>query len=326
MTHHQSSQAATAASRIRTYAPLALTAIAAVLLSLEYGLQKTGHGGLCPTAGCAVVGTFVKYGQTAFIGLGLFFFWILAGLLFLEKRQGKSLMGKMTTIVLTAGLAFDGAILGFQRFGIQEACVLCYMVGISLFLILTAYGWLRRCLATVILGVAVWSAGFASQALFVFPEQTPDLRQAVLISFQPAQARDEKIFLFFSLHCEQCTMVMTSLAAHPPQAGEWHLIPLDTQPDDQRKLSALIDHPLAAVNPFSTILILENAPAPDVTVVPKAAEASRKGRVFMRNSGYRNIPLMLIQETATRRVFLEGREVILNYLLEKGLVAARLSF
>ena len=119
---------------------------------------------------------------------------------------------------------------------------------------------------------------------------------------------------------------MASLAAHPPRAGKWHLIPLDTQPDDQRKLSALLDHPLAAVNPFSAILILENAPAPDVIVLPKAVEAPRKGRVFMRNSGYRNIPLMLVQETGNRRVFLEGREAILNYLLEKGLVAARLSF
>lgn len=62
-----------AGSRIRSYVPLAPAIIAALLLSLEYGLQKAGHGGMCPTAGCAVVGTFVKYGEIMFIGLGVIF-------------------------------------------------------------------------------------------------------------------------------------------------------------------------------------------------------------------------------------------------------------
>ncbi|MDZ7696234.1 MAG: hypothetical protein U5R49_04635 [Deltaproteobacteria bacterium] len=46
----------------------------------------------------------------------------------------------------------------------------------------------------------------------------------------------------------------------------------------------------------------------------------------MRNSGYLHMPLMFVQETPTRRTVLEGREAILNYLVETKLVAARLSF
>lgn len=313
-------------SRVRLYAPAVPALVAALLLSIEFGLQKAGTGGLCPTTGCALVATFVKYGEIIFIALGVLFFWLLTVLLFLEKYLKKTRLRMLVTILLAAGLAFDGGILGFQKFGIQEACILCYSVGVALFLTLFAFGWSRRSLATVVLGVAVWSAGFSSQALFKFPERTPDLSQAVMTSFQPAQPDGRQIFFFFSLHCDKCNGVMASLAAYPPQGGEWHLIPLDTQPEDQRKLSALLGHPLAAVNPFSAILILENESAPDVAVVPKAVEAPRKGRTFMRNSGYHNIPLMLVQETSTRRVYLEGREAILNYLLEKGLVTDRLFF
>lgn len=315
-----------AGSRIRSYVPLAPAIIAALLLSLEYGLQKAGHGGMCPTAGCAVVGTFVKYGEIMFIGLGVIFFWILTGLLYLGKRLDKPWLWTLVSVILTTGLAFDGGILGFQRFGIQEACVLCYTVGASLLLILAAFGWMHRSVAVVAMGIAVWSAGFASQAFFAFPEKTPDLRQAVLTTFRPAQPNGVQIFYFFSLHCPQCSGVLASLAAHPPQGGDWHLIALDTKPDDQRMLSALLDHPLAAINPFSAILVLKNAPAPDVDILPKTAEAAHKGGVFMRNSGFRNMPLMVVQETPTRRVVLEGRDPILNYLMENGLVASRLFF
>lgn len=311
---------------VREHAPLALAMIAALLLSLEYWLQQAGHGGLCPTAGCAVVGTFVKHGEIVFIGLGAIFFWILTGLLFLGLRLDKAWVWVLTAVLLTAGLAFDGGILGFQRYGIQETCILCYAVGASLFLILAAYGWMRRSLAAVVMGVAVWTAGFASQALFVFPEKTPELQQTVLTTFRAAQPSGPQLYYFFSLHCPYCSEVLASLAVHPPRGGEWHLVPLDTQPVDQRKLAALLEHPQIESNPFRAILEVEQAPAPDVPVQDKAAEAARKGGVFLRNSGYRGVPLLLVQESPTRRVVLQGREPILNYLLEKRLIPFRLFF
>ncbi|MFN2355741.1 MAG: hypothetical protein ABR512_14620, partial [Desulfopila sp.] len=169
-----------AGSLRRLYAPAVPALIAALLLSVEFGLRKAGYGGLCPTTGCAVVGTFVKYGEIIFVALGVVFFWVLAVLLLLEKYLEKTRLRMLVTILLIAGLSFDGGILGFQRFGIQEACVLCYSVGIALFLTLLVLGWSRRSLATVVLGVAVWSAGFTSQALFVFPERTPELSQTVM--------------------------------------------------------------------------------------------------------------------------------------------------
>lgn len=314
------------ASLIRDYAPLALTTIAALLLTLEYWLQRAGHGGLCPTAGCAVVGTFVKYGEITFIGMGVIFFWVLAGSLILGKRLDKPWLWRLTAILLTAGLAFDGGILGFQRFGIQEACVLCYAVGIALFLILASYGWMRRSLAIVVMGVAVWSAGFASQAMFVFPERTPELSRIVLTSHRTAQPEGAELYYFFSLHCPYCTQVLASLATHQPRSGTWHLVPLDTQPADQQKLSSLLDHPQISDNPFQAILSMEQAPAPDVAISPLVAEATHKAGIFLRNGGYRGVPLLLVQETPTRRIILQGRDPILNYLLEKRMIPFRLFF
>ncbi len=316
----------TAVSIARDYAPLALTTIAALLLSLEYWLQQSGHGGLCPTAGCAVVGTFVKYGEITFIGLGVIFFWVLTGTLFLSKRLNKPWLWWLVVVLLTAGLAFDGGILGFQHFGIQETCILCYAVGAALFLILATFGWMRRSFAAVIMGVAVWSAGFASQAMFVFPERTPELPQIVLTTHHTAQPNAAQLYYFFSLHCPFCTQVLASLATHMPQSGNWHLVPLDTQPADQRKLSALLDHPQVNTNPFRAILELEQAPAPDVTILPQVLEATQKAAVFLRNSGYRGVPLLMVQETPTRRIVMQGRDPILNYLLEKRIIPFRLFF
>lgn len=314
------------ASQVQPWLPIALTVIAASALSLEYWLQQAGRGWLCPTSACAVVGTFVKYGEKTFIGLGVVFFWVLAGLLYLGKRMDRAWLWMAIAILLTAGLAFDGGILGFQRFGIQEDCALCYAVGAALFLILLAYGWMRRSLAAVVMGVAVWTAGFASQALFLFPEKTPDLQEAVLTVHRGADPAGPKLYYFFSLRCPFCTQVMASLAAHPPQGGDWYLVPLDTSPDDQRKLSALSDHPKAATNPFQAILDLEQSPVPNVDISPRVAKAAHKGGVFLRNSGHRGVPLLLVQETPTKRVVLQGREPILNYLLEKRLIPFRLFF
>jgi len=236
------------------YAPLALAAIAALLLSLEYWLQQSGHGGLCPTAGCAVAGASVKYGEIMFIGMGVIFFWVLAAVLFLGRLTDRAWIWKLAAIVLTAGLAFDGGILGFQRFGIQETCILCYAVGAVLLLILLTHGWTRRSLATVVMGLAVWSAGFASQAMFVFPERTPELPQIVLITHATDQPDSAELYYFFSLHCPFCTQVLASLAKHQPQSGTWNLVPLDSKPEDQRKLSALLEHPQISDNPFQAVL------------------------------------------------------------------------
>lgn len=309
-----------------SYVPLALTVIAALLLSLEYWLQRSGHGGLCPTAGCAVVGTFVKYGEITFIGLGVIFFWVLAAALFLSKYLDTPWLWRSTTVLLIAGLAFDGGILGFQRFGIQEACVLCYAVGIALFLILAVYGWARRSIAAVVMGVAVWSAAFASQAMFVFPERTPELSRITLVTHQTAEPGSAQLYYFFSLHCPFCTQVLASLATHPPQSGTWHLVALDTEPEDQRKLSALLEHPAINDNPFLAVLALEQAPPPDGPILPQVSEAARSAGVFLRNSGYRGVPLLLVQETPTRRLILQGRDPILNYLLEKRIIPFRLFF
>jgi len=192
--------------------------------------------------------------------------------------------------------------------------------------ILAAFGWMRRSLAAVVMGVAVWTAGFASQALFVFPEKTPDLQQIVLSTYRTAQPEAAQLYYFFSLHCPFCTHVLASLATHMPQGGTWHLVPLDTQPADQRKLRALLDHPQVHDNPFRAILELEQAPAPDVTIMPQVAEATQKAGVFLRNSGYRGVPLLMVQETPTRRIVLQGRDPILNYLLEKRMIPFRLFF
>ncbi|HDQ41524.1 MAG TPA: hypothetical protein ENN39_10925 [Desulfonatronum sp.] len=309
-----------------SWLPVFLSVTAALALSLEYWLQQTGRGGLCPTTGCAVVGTFVRYGEIVFIGLGAVFFWILAGLLFFDKRLEKSWLWMSVGILLAAGLAFDGGILGFQRFGIQESCILCYAVGATLFLILLSYSWARRSLAGVILGVAVWTAGFVSQALFLFPEKTPDLQETVLFTLHDAPSSGPQLYYFFSLHCPFCTHVLASLAVHPPQAGQWNFVPLDTRPDDQRKLSALLDQSRTSGNVFQAVLDIEQASVPDVKISANVVDSTRKGGIFLRNSGYRGVPLLLVQETPSRRVVLQGREPILNYLLEKRLIRFRLFF
>ncbi|WP_153306998.1 hypothetical protein [Desulfonatronum thioautotrophicum] len=309
-----------------SWLPVILTVIAALALSLEYWLMETGRGGLCPTAGCAVAGTFVKYGEKVFIGLGVIFFWLLALAFFLARRWNKNWLWLLISIVLMAGLAFDGGILGFQRFGIQEACLLCYAVGAALLLILLAFGAVRKSVATVLMGVAVWSAAFASQSMLAFPERTPDLRETVLVTHRVDEATYPQLYYFFSLHCPFCTHVLVSLATHPPVRGEWNLVPLDTQPEDQRKLSALLDVPVLAQNPFQAVLVVEQTPAPERAIDPQVAQAAHKGGIFLRNSGFRGVPLLIIQKSATKRVVLQGRDPILNYLLQERIIPFRLFF
>jgi glutaredoxin len=294
--------------------PFGLALAAALVLSLEYVLNEMGHSGLCPTTGCKTVGGFVRYGESIFIVLGVMFFWSLAGLYFFSIRLKNDFLWAVSLVFLAGGLAFDGGILGFQTFAIGESCILCYSVGAALLLILAAFGIYRRSIVSVALGLAVLTAGFISQAFFLFPDKPPNVNETVLTTAGERKPGGTVFYYFFSLQCPYCAEVLRNLEAEKANSAVWYFSPLAVRPEDKRKLSALLDDPAFEDNPFRAILRIEKSPAPDTKISPRVEKATEAAIAFMRNSGYRGVPLLIAQESPVRRVVLGGRDAILDYL------------
>jgi hypothetical protein len=297
--------------------PSALALAAALGLTIEYFLEETGLGGLCPTAGCEIVGGFVRHGESLLIALGLMFFWLLAGLCFLSIRLKTGLLRTSSLVLLAAGLAFDGGIIGFQTFAIRESCLMCYGVGAALLLILLAFGVHRRSIFAVVLGLAVWSAGFLSQAFFLFPDRVPDLNETVL-AVSEGNNPGPHFYYFFSLKCPYCAEVLKDLQRGATGSGTWFFCPLASRKDDKSRLCSLLKAPDFAENPFGAILRAEHTPAGETKISPRVTRAAGAAMAFMRNSGYRGVPLLIVQESRAKKVFLSGKNEIIRYLVENN--------
>jgi hypothetical protein len=302
--------------------PFAFALAAALALSVEYVLDEFGLGGLCPTAGCKTVGGFVRHGESMFLALGMLFFWSLAGLFFFSIRLRNSFLRNASLVLIAAGLAFDGGIISFQTFAVRESCILCYGVGAALFLTLAAFGLHRRSIFVLTLGLSIWSAGFLSQAFFLFPGRVPDLDETVL-AFSQGKKQAPLFYYFFSLRCPYCSDVLKKLQHGATGSGTWLFCPLASRSEDKRKLSSLLEDPVFNDNPFAAVLKAEHAAESETEISPAVERATRAAMAFMRNSGYRGVPLLISHERRGKMVVLAGRDEILKYLLENNHVILR---
>ncbi|WP_028573812.1 hypothetical protein [Desulfonatronovibrio hydrogenovorans] len=292
-------------------------------LGLDLYLRISSGASLCPTQACAIVGDYVRLGETALVSLGLAFFALLWGVYFFASRYESKWLWVIATLLLLGALAFDGGLLGFQFFSIQENCLLCIAVGAGLILALILVALVRKKLSVLILGLAVWAGGGLAGAMITIPDRAPFLEQLSSITWSGPEAGEwPRFHYFFSLHCPHCTEVLLNLAVNEPREYVWNLYPLDTADPDLKKISWVMDQDLEQVNLFLEIVRLEQSgTVPDTQIRDGLEHKVEQARAFFRGSGFRGVPLMIVDEGPGKRVVLTGGSGIINYLLEQGVLA-----
>ena len=296
--------------------------VCALALSLEYVLLFQGQPGLCRAESCQVVGRSVRYGEIFFVMLGALFFWLLWLLAFFAARYDKRLLWHGLLVILAGGLAFDGAIMGYQVFGLEELCWLCIGVAGGLGLALGLASLSRRSLSVLLAGLAVWSAAFAPASVLQYHPRTPKLEDTAFLSLADSGKQQRSYFLFFSLDCGHCSEVLLNLALSRPDSEGWHMCALDRDREDLAKLAAAMMQAKEPINPFTLVLEAKAGRAGKAKRIPARLKQSvEHASGFFKARGYSGVPLLIVKDRPGKEISLQGVDAIARHLFQEGLVS-----
>ncbi len=308
--------------KISSLALHVLLILAVLGLGADMALKMTTGGGICPTESCEIVGDYIRISELGLVSLGLVFFILLWGVYFFASRYDKKPLWTGVLLLILGALAFDGAILGFQFFSIKEQCHLCIGVGAALLLVLLLFALNRRKAGILILGLGVWIGGGVAGAMISIPDRAPLLERMSGITWSGQQASEwPRFYYFFSLHCPHCTDVLVNLAVNEPKDYSWTLFPLDTSPADLKKIAWVMDLNARDYNIFYEIVRLEQSrQVPEIEVPEDLVQQIHMIRSYFRANGFSGVPLMIVDESSSRRLILTGGSTILDYLYAQGIL------
>jgi glutaredoxin-related protein len=314
--------------RFPRYALLTFLFLAATFLSVEVWMQAIRHTSLCTTSACDVVGEYVRFGEGNLIKMGATAFWFLWALVFFGGRYDKAWIWGGASLLLFGALAFDGAILGFQFMGLKEKCLLCVLVGSILGVALCLFSWVRRSLLTALLGLAVWSGGFAANAVLDLNVVPPAITDTAFTTWENPNGKDTRHVLFFSLHCEHCSKILANLSINVENlSGKWDLACTDNKEEDLFGLSTVLTTEAGKTNPFLEILRVESLEKiPPLPVSEELRQTVRTARAYFKMKGYVGIPILVVLERPGWEMVLRGEQNIMEYLRLRGYVQRELQF
>ena len=315
-------------TKVSRYALLTFLFLAASFLSAEVWMQAIRHTSFCTTSSCDVVGEYVRFGEGNLIKMGAAFFWFLWSLAFFGGRYDRKWIWGSAFLLLFGGLAFDGAILGFQFMGLKEKCLLCIVVGALLFVTLALFAWVRRTLLTLFLGIAVWAGGFTANAVLDLNVTPPSILDTAFTTWETAPDNAPQHVLFFSLHCDHCSKILANLSINAQTLpGKWHLSCTDNKEEDMYRLATVQASKAGKDNPFLEILRVESLDAIDpVPVSDELRQTVRTARAYFKMKGFQGIPVLVVMERPGWEMVLRGEKNITEYLRVRGFLKRELHF
>ncbi|MGX9364929.1 hypothetical protein ACTVJH_02675 [Desulfoplanes sp. PS50] len=309
-----------------------LIVLSALTLSIDVYLQATRHTSLCTTSSCQVVGEYVRFGELMLVKAGAIFFWVLWLLVFFAGRYDKKWLWGLITLVIMGALAFDGGLLGFQFVGLQEHCQLCIGVGAALFVLVGLFAWVRRSWLVLLLGLSVWTGGFAANSILKFSTELPALSETSFLSWPESRTGvSERLIpryhFFFSLHCGHCSTVIANLAVNKTDQADWFFHIMDSRDEDLMRLSQILSANMTAENPFLQILHWESEETvPEIPIPDSLREDVEQAQTYFSRSGFRGVPMLIVDERPGVRVILSGASRIVGYLRQQGVIKHLINF
>jgi hypothetical protein len=310
----------------------AFVILSALTLSVDVYLQATRHTSLCMTTSCQVVGEYVRFGELMLVKAGAIFFWVLWLLVFFAGRYDKKWLWGLITLVIMGALAFDGGLLGFQFVGLREHCQLCIGVGAALFVLVGLFAWVRKSWLILLLGLSVWTGGFAANSILKFSTELPALSETAFLSWPDARTGvSERLIpryhFFFSLHCGHCSTVIANLAVNKTDQADWSFHIMDSRDEDLMRLSHILSANTTVENPFLQILRWESEETVPKIAIPDSLRGDvEQAQTYFSRSGFRGVPMLIVDERPGVRVILSGASRIVGYLREHGVLKQLIDF
>lgn len=178
----------------------------------------------CFNEGCKVVDGLAKVSPLLFNTIGLSYFLAVLCLVGLARRRVFTVVD-WPGLLLTAGMAAEGALFAYQAFAVQAFCAYCLIIfGFVLSMNILA-GWARLIQsAAVFVGVVVIFSflSFGSSLLLARQQDLASGTYAVKTCAKPVKS----MYLIFSSACPHCQEVIKALESC--DSCDFHFNPIDT--------------------------------------------------------------------------------------------------
>ena len=292
---------------------LALTS--ATILSIESYLTSKGNS-LCQTTACKAVGQYLTIPESFLITAGAGFFWCVTLLLFFAQRYPVRLK-KIPFLVLITAMAFDGTMIGYQYFTIQEQCILCLAVAALLIIITVFYCAAQRATIVLLCSLLAWGGGFTANSIIKMPEPKGAYARMVLHESRTAPENSYQpttYTLIFSMECAHCLEVINYLAQRKLSPAIWRLAAIDQDQTSLDKLTTYLKQAPNDSNPFIPLQVIKRSEVNEQVFSTRALKNSTAAtRIFLSNIGINNIPLLIIENHDVEKRLIVGSENIVNY-------------
>ena len=295
-----------------------LALLGALVLTTESFLGLRGSS-LCQSQACEVVGQSLKVPESLLVALGAGLLWCLALFTFLGRRYPRQLR-LAPLLLLIPALLFDGGLIGYQLFTLQERCTLCLATAGLLLLLTTITCLGQRLFLLLVVTLLAWGATFAHHGLLKPPPPTSAASEMLFYSAPPAADVDNTTHapsatLIFSMHCDHCLDIIALLAQSPPHNYSWHLATIDQDSEALGRLSRFMAQANNSANPFDLLQESKQTQGPADTNIPH--DLTRSGpaaRRYLHNLGLDSIPVLVLQQEPDRQEILVGSTNILEAL------------
>ncbi|MDD2462836.1 MAG: hypothetical protein PHI97_02460 [Desulfobulbus sp.] len=195
--------------------------LASLLVAVQIAILLLGKEGLCLSQGCQVVDQLTRVSPLLFNIAGLFYFQVVFWGTRV-KREDTS-RSQLLRLLLLAGLAAEGVLVGFQQIIAGAFCAYCLIV-LGFIILLNLLAGLKQLLAgAFVFGVVLLA--FSSLEFQNNPKNPQTFHEGVFARrTNPSSAT--KVYLFYSSTCAHCQRVLEVMA--PKKAISMHFNPIDT--------------------------------------------------------------------------------------------------
>jgi uncharacterized membrane protein len=302
----------------------AVTLCAGLVLGIEAYLLFSSGASLCDSAGCRLAGESLRIEEPVLVALGAGFFLFLTGVLSLSRWLGRDWPWWAAATFLFGALAFDGGLLGYQFMEMNERCILCISVGACLGLTLLLMALERRSWMIPVFGFAVFSGGFTGNAVIKPTLKLPMLEETAFLNKKAEAASSLKLYLYFSLHCEECAKLLKNLAANENRYAEWFLSATDREQEDLLRLAEIKERVSRGDDPFQSILDVKSKQEVSAGAIPEEIRrAVDNARALLLSNHHTTLPVLIAEEGEGKRIISEGLYNIKGYLMHRKMVTGQ---
>jgi uncharacterized membrane protein/glutaredoxin-related protein len=249
-----------------------LAAVQAILIIVQGDI-------LCLNEGCEVVEKLTTVPPIVFNMAGSAFFLMVFLALWLGARGGRGWLN-WARVLLLAGMAAEGVLVGFQYYVAEVFCSYCLII-FSIIAVLNVLMGLRQLIGAVAVFAAVLVAFSSLEFSSRSESEAVILENGIYGSFKKEDSSSE-LFLFFSSTCPHCEEVIET-----------------------------IDEDFVCSLNFNPTEILNASPLPEL--ITASEYSPLVNRKFLKNLGITEIPVLVVKDTQEMRI-LRGKQNIMQYL------------